>query len=68
MFVQIKAVFLPERDVFAFVEELGETLEEAPKFMKLSKAGKPQGKKKSSDKSKINQRKKPKNLSRKSQK
>ena len=46
MFVQIKAVFLPERDAFAFVEELGETMEEAPRFMKLPKPGKPKDNKK----------------------
>ncbi len=57
-FVQIKAAFLPHRDAFGFVEQLGEPIEQAPKFMKLPKPGKPQGKKKSSDKSKINQRKK----------
>ena len=67
-FVQIKAAFLPHRDAFGFVEQLGEPIEQPPKFMKLPKLGKAQGKKKSSDKSKINQRKKPKNLSRKSQK
>ncbi len=67
-FVQIKAAFLPHRDAFGFVEQLGEPIEQAPKFMKLPKPGKPQGKKKSSDKPKINQQKKPKKLILKSQK
>ena len=67
MFVQIKAVFLPERDAFSFVEELGETLEKAPKFMKLPKSGQTQGKKKSSNKPKRNQRQKPKKLTLKTQ-
>ncbi len=67
-FVQIKAAFLPHRDAFGFVEQLGEPIEQAPKFMKLPKPGKGQGKKKSSDKTKINQRQKPKKLILKSQK
>ncbi len=57
MFVQIKAVFLPHRDAFAFVEQLGETMEQAPKFMKLPKPAKPQGKKKFSSRNKKIQRK-----------
>ncbi|MDJ0681213.1 MAG: hypothetical protein QNJ18_15250 [Xenococcaceae cyanobacterium MO_167.B52] len=67
-FVQIKAAFLPHRDAFGFVEQLGKPIEQAPKFMKLPKSGKGQGKKKSSDKPKINQQKKPKKLILKSQK
>ena len=60
MFVQIKAVFRPERDAFAFVEELGETMEQAPKFMKLPKPAKPKDNKKFSSRNKKIQRKKPK--------
>ncbi len=67
-FVQIKAVFLPEHDAFGFVEQLGEPIEQAPKFIKLPKPGKLQGQKKSSDKPKINQQKKSKKLTLKSQK
>ena len=67
-FVQIKAAFLPHRDAFGFVEQLEEPIEQAPKFIKLPKPGKAQGKKKSSDKPKINQQKKPKNLLLKNQK
>ncbi|MDJ0650011.1 MAG: hypothetical protein QNJ60_15060, partial [Xenococcaceae cyanobacterium MO_188.B19] len=64
MFVQIKAVFLPERDVFAFVEELGETLEQAPKFIKLPKPSKLQGQKNKTGRNKKNPKIKPKlNLS-----
>ena len=62
MFVQIKATFLPHRDAFGFVEQLSEPIEQAPKFIKLPKPGKAQGKKKFSSKSKINQRQKPKNF------
>ncbi len=58
-FVQIKAAFLPHRDAFGFVEQLGETLEEAPKFMKLPKVGKPQGQKASISKQKTRHKKKP---------
>ncbi len=54
-FVQIKATFLPHRDAFGFVEQLAELIEQAPKFIKLPKSGKVQGKKKFSDKPKINQ-------------
>jgi hypothetical protein len=36
-FVQIKAKFLPGRDVFAFVEQLDEPTEETPGFLKASK-------------------------------
>jgi hypothetical protein len=39
-FVSIKAKFLPHRDVFGFVEQLGEPLETAPKFLKASKQDK----------------------------
>ena len=67
-FVQIKAAFLPHRDAFGFVEQLGEPIEQAPRFIKLPKPGKAQGKKKFSDKPKLNQRQKPKNLTLKSQK
>ncbi|MGK7955574.1 MAG: hypothetical protein AB4063_09995 [Crocosphaera sp.] len=59
-FVQIKAAFLPHRDAFGFVEELGETLELVPKFMKLPKPSKGQGKKKFDSRNKKNPRKKPK--------
>ncbi len=37
-FVQIKAVFLPHRDAFGFVEQLEDPIEQAPKFMKLPKS------------------------------
>lgn len=40
MFVQIKAKFIPQRDVFGFIEQLAETLEESPKFLKASKKDK----------------------------
>jgi hypothetical protein len=36
-FVQVKAKFLPGRDVFGFVEQLNEPTEEAPGFLKASK-------------------------------
>lgn len=36
-FVAVKAKFLPQRNVFAFIEELGLPLEEAPQFLKASK-------------------------------
>ena len=36
-FVELKARFLPERDVFGFVEQLSEPSEEPPKFFKASK-------------------------------
>ncbi|NJM69473.1 MAG: hypothetical protein HC862_04195 [Scytonema sp. RU_4_4] len=39
-FVQIKARFLPQRDVFGFVEQLAEPTETAPKFLKASKQDK----------------------------
>lgn len=39
-FVEIKAKFLPHRDVFGFVEQLGEPKETAPKFLKASKKDK----------------------------
>ncbi|MDJ0650926.1 MAG: hypothetical protein QNJ60_19705 [Xenococcaceae cyanobacterium MO_188.B19] len=67
-FVQIKAAFLPHRDAFGFMEQLGEPIEQAPKFIKLPKPGKAQSKKKSSDQPKINQQKKSKKLILKSQK
>ncbi len=47
-FVQIKASFLPHRDAFGFVEQLEEPIEQAPKFMKLPKSAKGQGRKNSS--------------------
>ena len=56
-FVQIKASFLPHRDAFGFVEQLGEPIEQAPKFMKLPKA---QGRKNVSPKSKKKPGQKPK--------
>ncbi|MGF1490032.1 MAG: hypothetical protein ACFBSE_23340 [Prochloraceae cyanobacterium] len=39
-FVQVKAVFLPHRDCFGFIEQLAEPLEKAPKFLKASKEDK----------------------------
>jgi hypothetical protein len=39
-FVEIKAKFLPHRDVFGFVEQIGEPRETAPKFLKASKKDK----------------------------
>lgn len=36
-FVAIKARFLPQRNVFAFIEELGQPLEKSPKYFKASK-------------------------------
>ncbi|WP_413163598.1 hypothetical protein ACL6C3_29540 [Capilliphycus salinus ALCB114379] len=36
-FVQIKAKFLPGRDVFGFTEQLSEPMEKAPGFLKASK-------------------------------
>ncbi len=39
-FVQIKAVFLPHRDCFGFVEQLAEPMEKPPKFLKASKKDK----------------------------
>ena len=41
-FVQIKAVFLPHRDAFGFVELLAEPQEQAPKFLKARKEDKAQ--------------------------
>ncbi len=41
-FVSIKAVFLPDRDAFGFVELLASPQEEAPKFLKASKKDKAQ--------------------------
>ncbi len=41
-FVHIKAVFLPHRDAFGFVELLASPQEEAPKFLKASKKDKAQ--------------------------
>ncbi|WP_248277878.1 hypothetical protein [Brasilonema sp. UFV-L1] len=40
VFVQVKAKFLPGRDVFGFVEQLAEPVEKAPKFLKVSKEDK----------------------------
>ncbi len=59
-FVQIKAVFLPHRDAFGFVEQLGEPIEQAPLFMKLPKSAKAQGRKNSSKQQKKNSHQKPK--------
>lgn len=39
-FVEVKAKFMPNRDVFGFVELLGEPLETAPRFLKASKQDK----------------------------
>lgn len=39
-FVEIKAKFLPARDVFGFIEQLAEPSEIAPKFLKASKKDK----------------------------
>ncbi len=39
-FVQVKAVFLPHRDCFGFVEQLAEPTEKPPKFLKASKKDK----------------------------
>lgn len=39
-FVQVKAVFLPHRDCFGFVEQLAEPREKPPKFLKASKEDK----------------------------
>ena len=36
-FVAVKAKFLPGRDVFAFIEELGQAMEEPPRFFKANK-------------------------------
>ncbi|MEP0924843.1 hypothetical protein NDA02_23990, partial [Leptolyngbya sp. ST-U4] len=36
-FVQVKARFVPERDVFEFVEQLSEPIQEVPGFLKASK-------------------------------
>ena len=58
-FVQIKAAFLPHRDAFGFVEQLEEPIEQAPRFMKLPKPGKAQGKKASISKPKTRDKKKP---------
>lgn len=41
-FVSIKAVFLPHRDAFGFVELLHEPQEQAPRFLKASKKDKAQ--------------------------
>ncbi len=39
-FVQVKARFLPQRDLFGFVEQLADPLEKAPRFLKVSKEDK----------------------------
>ena len=44
-FVQVKARFMPGRDVFGFVEQLEEPLEKAPKFLKASKKDKAEAQK-----------------------
>ena len=46
-FVQIKAVFLPHRDAFGFVELLAEPQEQAPKFLKARKEDKAKAQKSS---------------------
>ena len=40
VFVQIKAKFLPQRDVFSFSEQLASPSEKAPRFLKASKKDK----------------------------
>ncbi len=40
VFIQVKAKFLPQRDVFGFVEEIAPHQETAPKFLKASKKDK----------------------------
>ncbi|MDV2997347.1 MAG: hypothetical protein N4J56_007052 [Chroococcidiopsis sp. SAG 2025] len=40
IFVSLKAKFLPERNVFGFVEQLASVQETAPKFLKASKKDK----------------------------
>jgi len=40
VFIQVKAKFLPQRDVFGFVEEIAPYQETAPKFLKASKKDK----------------------------
>ena len=47
-FVSIKAVFLPHRDVFGFVELLSEPQEQAPRFLKARKEDKAKVQKSSS--------------------
>ncbi len=60
-FVQIKAVFRPYRNAFAFVEQLEEPIEQVPKFKTvLPKLAKPKKKKKFSSRPKKNHQKKPK--------
>ena len=44
-FVQVKARFMPGRDVFGFVEQLEEPLQKAPKFLKASKKDKTEAQK-----------------------
>ncbi|MEB3280534.1 MAG: hypothetical protein VKK42_16600 [Lyngbya sp.] len=44
-FVQVKVRFLPERDVFGFVEELAPPIENSPRFLKASKKDKASAKK-----------------------
>ncbi|MGK7877542.1 MAG: hypothetical protein AB4426_30850 [Xenococcaceae cyanobacterium] len=39
-FVQVKAKFLPQRDVFGFIEQLAPPNEKAPRFLKASKKDK----------------------------
>lgn len=40
VFVQVKANFIPQRDLFEFTEQLAEPLKESPKFLKASKKDK----------------------------
>ena len=44
-FVQVKARFMPGRDVFGFVEQLSEPRPKAPKFLKASKKDKTEAQK-----------------------
>ena len=50
-FVHIKAVFLPHRDAFGFVELLSEPQEQAPRFLKARKEDKAKVQKSSSKRS-----------------
>ena len=48
-FVQIKARFLPQRDVFGFMEQLEEPQKTAPKFLKASKKDKAEAQQKKAE-------------------
>lgn len=56
-FVQIKARFLPQRNTFAFMEQMAEPLEEIPRFLKASKSDKEEQRKNAAahNKKKLNQ-------------